>query len=116
LVPEAAAVEVGSTGGRVGWASGVKVGKAVGLGISVGGGSVAVGMAIWVAATMVHADDTAVPSTSAGDMVGVPCAPQAANSIIVSANKTGKILFIIFSPFFCLNTNYSFVFIATRSL
>ena len=48
---------------------------------------------------MVHAADTAVPSTSAGAMVGVPCAPHAANIIIVSANITGKILFIIFSPF-----------------
>jgi hypothetical protein len=76
----------------------VKVGKGVGLGIFVGGKGVIVGMAIWVAATIVHADDTAVPSTSAGDMVGVPCAPHAVNST-ESASKIGNIFLIIFSPF-----------------
>ena len=51
FVPDAV-VEVGSTGARVGWrvgssnnATGVKVGKEVGLGISVGGNEVAVGLA-----------------------------------------------------------------------
>ena len=41
--------------------AGVKVGKEVGLGACVGGGGGSVGFAAWVAATMVHAADTAVP-------------------------------------------------------
>ena len=45
----------------VGGGSGVKVGRGVGLGISVGGISVAVGMAACVIATTVHAAETAVP-------------------------------------------------------
>jgi hypothetical protein len=74
---------------------GVKVGKGVGLGISVGGWGVAVGIAIWVAATMVQAAETAVPCTSAGDGVGVPCGPQA---VINNASpiRTGNIRLSIF--------------------
>ena len=79
----------------------MNVGRGVGAGVSVGGRAVAVGIAIWVAATIVHAEDTAVPSTSAGAMVGVPCAPQAVNNT-ESASRMGKILFNIFSPFYCL--------------
>ena len=51
-----------------GWS--VKVGNGVGLGVSVGGSGVAVGIAIWVMATIVSAAEIAVPSTSAGAMVG----------------------------------------------
>jgi hypothetical protein len=75
------------------------VGNGVGVSVSVGGSGVAVGMANWVIATIVHADDTAVPSTSTADMVGVPCGPQAVNST-ASASKTGKILFNIFISIF----------------
>ena len=56
-----AVVAVGNARGvlsRVGEGRGVKVGSGVGLGVSVG---VFVGMANCVIATMVHADDTAVP-------------------------------------------------------
>jgi len=84
-------------GSNVGTMSGsaVKVGKGVGLGVSVGGSCVAVGIAAWVMATTVHAAATAVPSTSAGAMVGVPCEPQAVNRT-VSASKIGNIFFNIF--------------------
>ena len=65
LEPDAAAVvgEARSNGCKVGMTrgSGVKVGKEVGLGTGVGGSGVAVGFAAWVAATIVHAADTAVP-------------------------------------------------------
>ena len=52
-------LDVGDTS-SVGNASGVSVGNEVGVGVSVGGNSVAVGMAAWVSATMVNAAATAV--------------------------------------------------------
>jgi len=61
---DAALVAVGRiNGAKVGMrrGAGVKVGKDVGLGTSVGGSGVLVGFAAWVMATIVHADDTAVP-------------------------------------------------------
>jgi hypothetical protein len=74
----------------------VKVGNGVGLGVSVGGIGVAVGIANCVIATMVHADETAVPSTSAGANVGVPCGPQAVKKTASTSSK-GRTLLIIFS-------------------
>jgi hypothetical protein len=56
-------------------------------------------MAAWVIATIVHADDTAVPSTSADDMVGVPCGPQAVIKT-ASVSRAGKNLFNIFFSIF----------------
>jgi hypothetical protein len=90
-------------GSNVGMINGsaVKVGKGVGLGVSVGGRGVAVGIAAWVMATTVHAAATAVLLTSAGAMVGVPCGPQAVNRT-VNASKMGNIFFNIFSPFIYL--------------
>jgi hypothetical protein len=81
--------------------SAVKVGKGVGLGVSVGGSGVAVGIAAWVMATTVHAAATAVLLTSAGAMVGVASGPQAVNSM-VSASRIGNIFFNIFSPYIYL--------------
>src|SRR5688572_30423430 len=66
----AACVAVGRVSGKVGRASGVKVGNGVGLGTSVGGTNVAVGMACCVAATIVQAAATAVFCTSTGAIVG----------------------------------------------
>ena len=56
----------------------------------MGGMGVAVGMAICVIATTVQAAETAVPSTSAGAIVGVPCGPQAVRNMASTA-KTGII-------------------------
>ena len=78
----------------VGKGSGVKVGGGVGLAVSVGGSGVAVGIACCVAATIVHAAATAVPSTSTGDIVGVPCGPHAVSSTAV-ANIIGMIFLYI---------------------
>ena len=50
-----------NAGSSVGDGNGVNVGGGVGLGTSVGGRGVAVGIANCVIATIVHADDTAVP-------------------------------------------------------
>ena len=93
LESEDAAVAVGRlAGGSVGRVSGtaVKVGNGVGLAVSVGGRGVAVGMASCVAATIVHAAETAVFCTSTGAMVGVPCAPQAVRKT-ANINKIGNI-------------------------
>jgi hypothetical protein len=86
---------------KVGRGRGVKVGGGVGLGISVGGMGVAVGSANWVIATIVHADEMAVPSTSAGAKVGVPCGPQADKRTTIASSK-GKILLNIFISIFLL--------------
>ena len=63
VTPAATVGEAKINGCKVGIRRGccVKVGKGVGLGVSVGGGGVFVGIAAWVAATIVHAADTAVP-------------------------------------------------------
>jgi hypothetical protein len=60
-----------------------------------------VGIAIWVNATIVNAAETAVPSTSAGAMVGAASGAQAV-SATVSASRMSNIFFVIFSPFICL--------------
>lgn len=73
-------VTVGSTEmGCVGNSIGVAVGGEVGIGVSVGGMSVAVGIAAWVSATIVQAAATAVPWTSAALIVGSGSGPQALN-------------------------------------
>src|SRR5215216_6404583 len=83
------AVFVGTTVGivasSVGKATTASVGKGVLVGISVGGSSVAVGMASCVCATMVNAAASAVCWTSAAFTVGTGCALHA---LIVRAKKT----------------------------
>jgi hypothetical protein len=79
----------------------VKVGKAVGLGVLVGGSGVFVGMAACVSATIVQAAATAVFWTSAGLAVGVACGPHAVRSI-VSARRIGIVRFSIFFLHFAL--------------
>ena len=80
LVGEASAAR-----SKVGNGKGVNVGNAVGLGTSVG---VEVGIAAAVIVTIVHASAIAVPETSSGDNVGVPCGPHAANNT-ASVSKRG---------------------------
>jgi hypothetical protein len=94
---------------RVGSGNGVKVGSGVGLGVSVGGTGVFVGMASWVIATIVHAAASAVPCTSCGDSVGVPCGPQAVRTT-ASSIKIGIIFLIIFcvSIYFLFNSDAVF--------
>lgn len=62
---------------RVGNDAGVFVGGSVGLGVSVGGRGVEVGIAACVSATIVNAAATAVDCTSAGFIVGTGSAPHA---------------------------------------
>src|SRR5690349_2378064 len=96
----AACVAVGRLwAGSVGRGNGVNVGSGVALGVSVGGNGVAVGIACWVAATMVQAAATDVFCTSAGAMVGVPCDPQADNRRAMP-NRMGATRFNISSPFY----------------
>ena len=69
--------EVAISESSVGEGSGVSVGNAVGLGVSVGGTGVAVGMACCVWATMVKAAASAVCWMSNGLTVGVVWVAQA---------------------------------------
>ena len=113
-----AAVAVGRAKGvssRVGAGKAVKVGRGVGLGISVGGIAVAVGMANCVMATIVHAEDTAVPSTSAGANVGVPCGPQAARKIVNTSIK-GKTFLNIFISILMFHINDLYLILINNDL
>jgi hypothetical protein len=60
------------------------VDNGVGDGVSVGGIGVAVGMAAWVSATIVHAAATAVPWTSSALIVGSGSGPHALISMVLA--------------------------------
>lgn len=75
-------------------AKGVKVGARVGLGVLVGGMGVFVGIANWVAATIVHAAAIAVDCMSAGLNVASGSGPQAASSI-AHARIIGRVFRVI---------------------
>jgi hypothetical protein len=87
----------------VGWVEGNRVSCVeVGLGVSVGGSGVSVGLAICVAATIVHAAATAVFCVSTDDIVGVVCAPQAVKNTARSSRMGKTRLNIIVSIFFII--------------
>ncbi len=91
LLPAGATVGEASAGTfKVGSCTGVSVGKGVLVGAAVGGGTVAVGIAACVCATMVEAAATAVFCISTGLGVGAGLAPQAL-MIIAMATITVKV-------------------------
>jgi hypothetical protein len=88
----------------VGLGSAVKVGRGVGLGVSVGGRGVLVGTAAWVSATIVNAAEIAVPCTSSGASVGAAGSPpQAARSTASNARVGINFLIIYFLSIFYFN-------------
>ena len=100
----------------MGEASAVKVGNGVGLGVSVGGIGVAVGIANCVMATIVHEDETAVPSTSAGANVGVPCGPQAVKKIASAISRGKTFLNIFISIFYSSNCYFIGALVLTNNI
>ncbi len=87
---------------KVGKGMGVGEGSRVGLGTSVDGIGVAVGIAAIVIATMVLAAAIAEAWIRAGSMVGVACGPQALSKR-ASVATTNRIRFIFFLHFFFRN-------------
>ena len=78
----------------VGSGRGVLEGGAVGLAVSVGGTSVAVGTEAWVSATIVRAAASAVCWISTAFAVGVPCGAQELMSSMNTAPASNMFRFI----------------------
>ena len=95
LTDEVVGEEMTANVADVGKGRGVLVGKGVCVGGSVGGNSVAVGMAAWVCATTVNAPATAVFCTSTACMVGAAGAPHALMSMAMATTVRMEKRFIL---------------------